>query len=478
VSSGAVGDGTGGGDAGPSRTLKGSFGAPKVPAVESGVPAPSEASNWTMLGYDPQSTYWNRGETKITKKTVASLDAAWVFDLPAGSTSSTEGVSPTGTPVIADGRVYVASSGVTTLDLATGDVIWRASEYHVTSSPALSDGVLYVHDTMGVVRAFRAEDGTELWKYQTSPLSVTCGYSSPKVTSDLVIVGGSSTDELSANAPEFRGFVLALHKRDGTLAWQKFTVDGAERGATVWSTVSIDEHLGVVYTGTGNNYGPPASSTSDAYLAMPLETGESFIWVQQMVAGDTWMINSPDPDEDFGANPVVYDVEGRRLVAGGNKGGDFWILDRETGAIIQKRNLGPGSAFKGGIFQAVAWDGQRLLTVCNGATSTEPGSEDASAQDTAVLYALDPLSLDINWARQIRGPVYGPIAVANGVGFFGKGATLQAFDTETGEVLKEVTTEATIASAPAISNGYVVFGSGMTWVQATQGTKYHALKVN
>jgi outer membrane protein assembly factor BamB len=95
----------------------------------------------------------------------------------------------------------------------------------------------------------------------------------------------------------------------------------------------------------------------------------------------------------------------------------------------------------------------------------------------SVLYALDPLSLDIQWARQIRGPAYGPISVTNGVGFFGKNRTLQAFDTETGEVLKEVTTDGTIASAPAISNGHVVFGSGMSWVQATQGTKYYAVKV-
>jgi polyvinyl alcohol dehydrogenase (cytochrome) len=306
------------------------------------------------------------------------------------------------------------------------------------------------------------------------------GFSSPVVTGDLVIVGGATLEEVLGPPAEFRGFVVAIHKVDGTLAWQKFTVEDPEHGASVWSTVSVDESLGIVYAGTGNNHGPPAGSTSDAYLAIPLETGDSFRWTQQIQADDIWMSGLSSPEYDFGANPVVFDVGDRKLVAGGNKGGDFWVLDRDTGVIVQKRNIGPGSAPKGGVFVAGAWDGQRLLTVCNGATSTDPGSEDATpgvAGNTAVLYALDPLSLDIHWARQIRGPVYGPITVANGVGFFGKNTNLQAFDTETGQVLNEAPTEGTIASAPAISNGYVVFGSGMSWLQATQGSKYHALKV-
>src|SRR5262249_25615710 len=152
-------------------------------------------------------------------------------------------------------------------------------------------------------------------------------------------------------------------------------------------------------------------------------------------------------------------------IAGGNKGGDFWVLDREKGEVLKQVNLGPGSANKGGFFINGAWDGKHLLAACNGATSTEPGSDpDATpgiAGNSAVLYALDPLTLDIAWSRQVKGPVLGPISVANGVGFFGKNTTLQAFDTDTGEVLFEFPTEATIATAPAVSNGYVVFGSGM-----------------
>ena len=79
----------------------------------------------------------------------------------------------------------------------------------------------------------------------------------------------------------------------------------------------------------------------------------------------------------------------------------------------------------------------------------------------------------------MAGFVFSWITVANGAGFFGKDKTLQAFDTATGEALFEFPTEGTISTAPVISNGYVVFGSGMSWPSggATAGTKYYALKV-
>jgi len=175
----------------------------------------------------------------------------------------------------------------------------------------------------------------------------------------------------------------------------------------------------------------------------------------------------------------VFDFNGRKLVAGGNKGGDFWVVDRTDGTVIQQRNLGKDawSPFKGGIFVSGAWDGSSLLAVVNNAVSIGEGSEEAPLGSAATLFAFDPLTLEIRWERQVLGSAFSPITVANGVGFFAKNKILQAFDTATGAVLFEYETEGTIATAPAISNGYVIFGSGMPWFTATNGTKYYALKV-
>jgi outer membrane protein assembly factor BamB len=422
-----------------------------------------------MLGYDLGSTYWNQGETKISVKTAPSLDKAWEFDTTAGVTA---------TPVINAGKVYVQSGAIIAIKTQSGSELWRNSDIGGFASMAFSDGVLYVHDSPSVVHALKAEDGTEIWQLKTTDIAGAVGFSSPIVTKDYVLVGGSTLEEVApapAGGLPFRGFVDAINKKDGTLAWQKFTVEGDERGCTLWSTVAVDEALGTVYAATGNNHGPPAGPTSDAFLAIPLATGGDYLWSQQILTGDVFTMGVSSPDSDFGANPIVFDYNGKKLIAGGNKGGDFWVLNRETGEVLKKVNLGPGSSFKGGFFVSGAWDGKRLLAACNGATSTEPGSETGGAP--AVLYALDPETLDTVWARQVAGPVFGPISVANGVGLFGKSMTLQAFNTETGEVLKEFATEATIATAPAVSNGYVVFGSGMSWIGATNGTKYYALKV-
>jgi polyvinyl alcohol dehydrogenase (cytochrome) len=461
-----------GGDVESSGTTKPPGDPP--PTEPPGAPA---SADWTTLAYDLHSTYWNKKETKVSKASAPTLVKAWEFDARASVTS---------TPVIAGGRVYVATSqgptegGVVALDLATGTEIWRNSSVQGFSSLALDQGILYLHDATGVVHALASENGEVLWNHKTDVNPHLSGFSSPVVTKDFVLVGGSSLEEVVVPAGEsatFRGFVIALNKRDGSLAWKKHTVEPPSSGAAIWSTLSIDEVLGTVFAATGNNYTPPASNTSDAFLALPLSNGADFLWTNQILAGDVFTSRQTNgnPEADFGANPVLLEVGGRKLAAGGNKGGDTWVLDRSDGTVIAQRNVSPGSPITGGIFNSGAWDGTRLLFVVNQTAGTAPGN--GAPGRAATLMALDPLTLDIVWERQIEGPGMSPISVANGAGFFGKNKTLQAFDTSTGEVLFEFSTEGTIGTAPAISNGYVVFGSGMPWISTTRGTKYYALKV-
>ena len=449
-----------------------------------GAPPPTEppgapvSADWTTLAYDLHSTYWNKKETKVSKASAPRLVKAWEFDAGAGA-------AVTSTPVIAGGRVYVATSpdssegrGVIAIDLVTGGEIWRNSSVQGYSSLALDQGILYLHDTTGVVHALAADDGRVLWEHKTDENQYLAGFSSPVVTKDFVLVGGSSLEESVVRPGEsatFRGFVIALNKSDGSLAWKKHTVEPPGSGAAIWSTLSIDEATGTVFAATGNNYTHPASSTSDAFLALPLANGTDFLWTSQILAGDVFTITQSNgsPEADFGANPVLLEVEGRRLVAGGNKGGDIWVLDRSNGTVIAQRNVSMGSGTTGGIFNSGAWDGTRLLFVVNRASGTAPGSADPISK----LMAFNPRTLDIVWERRINGLGMSPISLANGAGFFGDNKTLQAFDTSTGEVLFEFPTEGTIGTAPAISNGYVIFGSGMPWISTARGTKYYALKV-
>jgi polyvinyl alcohol dehydrogenase (cytochrome) len=427
-----------------------------------------------MLGYDVGSTYWNKGETKISVKSAPSLTKAWEFDTTASVTS---------TPVIAGGRVYVASADLIALDLVTGKEVWRNAGIGAYSSLSLSDGLLFLHDASGIVHAFDVKDGKERWNHdQSQDDPGTLGFSSAVVTKDYVLTGGSALEELvvAANAAKYRGFVIALNKKDGTVAWKKYTVDEPAHGGSLWSTPSADEESGIVFAATGNNHGPPVTDTSDGFLAMKLKDGSGdLLWKNQIFANDAWMFQNfaGGPDNDFGANPIVFDTGGKKLVAGGNKGGDFWVIDRVKGTVLKTRTLclpGSTSLFQGGVFVNGAWDGSELLVACNGPSSVY----DAGGAPSTLL-ALDPLTLDVVWEQPLAGKVLGFMSVANGVGFVGTDKTLHAFDVKDGKTLLDFDTEATIATAPSVSNGYVVFGSGMSWqyAGATPGTKYYALKV-
>ena len=49
-------------------------------------------------------------------------------------------------------------------------------------------------------------------------------------------------------------------------------------GADVWDSPTIDVKRNVMYIGTGNNFSDPATKTSDAVMALNLDTGE-VVWV-------------------------------------------------------------------------------------------------------------------------------------------------------------------------------------------------------
>ena len=426
-----------------------------------------------MLGYDSQSTYFNRAETRISRTTAPNLKVAFTADL---------GGNITGSPLQVGDRLYVAATSSKTVcyDLTTQQLVWEvpAATFTASSTFAYSDGTLYVHDFGGNLRALNAADGTQLWELDTSSYSFVVGFSSAIIAGDLVIVGGSTGEELLGTAPGFRGFVFAANKNTGQMAWNEFTVPEGATGAALWSTPSADPAEGRVYAATGNNYTMPATDTSDAILALNFDTGATE-WKAQRYEGDVWSVFTAslgNPDYDFGANPVVFEapINGTmtKLVAGGQKSGDVHVLRRDTGAEVWKRNISPGSNNgRSGIFNNGAWDGEHLLFAGNGATSDAPGSEPQDSNfGTAVLVALDPATGNIVWEKQLPGPVMAPITVANGVGFVPADRHVIAFDTDTGQTLFKHTAASTVASAPTISNGRVAFGSGISWSVGTAGT--------
>jgi polyvinyl alcohol dehydrogenase (cytochrome) len=430
-----------------------------------------------MLGHDARSNYNNTAETKISRSSVASLALKWEKDLGRNITSA---------PLQVGGRIYTAGDAIYCLDAASGDVLWRNGEFSTMGAMAYDDGVLYVHDPQSVLQALDASTGDKLWECPTAEQEGAAGFSSPIIAGDLVIVGGSTAQEVGNEKPTFRGSVTAVNRKTHEVEWRTYTVPEDQTGASVWSSVSVDVGTNRVFAATGNNYTEPGTDTSDAFLAFDFTTGV-MDWTSQRFAGDVWSIFAAElgnPDADFGANPVVFEAEVdgvmTELLAGGQKSGDAHVVRRTDGTEVWKRKLGPGDAAGSkGIFNNTTWDGKHLLFAVNGATSDAPGSEPVAegAVNPAVIFAVDPASGDIVWERQISGQVMAPITVANGVGFVGADKKLEAFDTNTGERLFEYPVDATIACSATVSNGRVAIGSGLSWLFGTPGSKLTVLEL-
>jgi len=117
----------------------------------------------------------------------------WSFD------TETEGCYSS--PALAGDTLYIGSDGVSqinlfALDLQTGAVRWKfPTPTQIYSSPAVADGVVYVHARNDHVYALNAKDGALLWK--TPALSpqdqfsvlADMAKSSPAVAQGKVLVG-------------------------------------------------------------------------------------------------------------------------------------------------------------------------------------------------------------------------------------------------------------------------------------------------
>jgi polyvinyl alcohol dehydrogenase (cytochrome) len=432
---------------------------------------------WTNQAYDVQSTWHNTNEPTLTKKNVADLKELW--SIPLGLLS---------TVTVVGKHVFTAgSSGISSINADSGSVEWTqggtpAESIGTSSSPTYDNGVLYIDNGVnGFIYALDADTGDVIWQTQVERHPQFAGFSTPIVYGDRVFVGVSSNEEAGTGAnATFKGSVVALDKKSGHIIWQTYTAGEGENGCAVWSTVALDPPARTLYAATGNNYTENAGPGSDSIFALDMKNG-GVNWHVQANAGDVFTtINPRSPDSDFGANPVVFDYEKKHYVAAGSKSGSLFVYDRESGEQIVTRVLGAGSAFIGGIFQALAWDGEYLYTVNNRTTSEAPGSEASNGDSvtdktTSVLFALHPLTLDTVWERQLPAWVWSPMTLVNGMGFLGAERLLEAFDTSDGSKLYEFKTEGTIIGAPVVNNGRVYVTSGLTYYFGHPDDKLHAL---
>ena len=314
--------------------------------------------------------------TQITADNVGDLEKVW--EVHTGDVSDGSGDLPatvwSATPVYANGMLYIGTPfyRVLALDPATGEEIWSfdtESTLEALTQPALKnrgvpyweadepvegeacqkivylgtmDAQLFAMDADtgelcedfaegGVLDVNQWNDTNDRW-----PLSLL---QPPTVARDKLIIGWAGKDWEWAAAPP--GSVFAVDAQTGERDWalQILPEEVRQRTGTanVWTHMSVDEGLGLVYlpvsSPSPNYWGgnrlediPLATSTT----AVDIETGE-IVWSYQYVHHDVW-------DYDTNAAPTLMDitVDGEEIPAlmQSTKMGMLFVLNRETGEPV------------------------------------------------------------------------------------------------------------------------------------------------
>jgi quinoprotein glucose dehydrogenase len=173
-------------------------------------------------------------------------------------------------------------------------------------------------------------------EYQAGSYHMT---SPPAVIDGLVIVGSAIND--NGRARTASGVVRAFDARTGAIKWSWDPMPAATTAgsgaANAWSVMAVDAERHLVFVPTGSAspdyYGglrPGDNKWANSIVALHSETGE-FAWGFQLVHHDLWDYDSASP-------PLLASIShnGRSVpvVIQGNKTGFLYVLDRDTGAQV------------------------------------------------------------------------------------------------------------------------------------------------
>jgi len=371
--------------------------------------SPVPGSSWNGWGAGlTNARFQPTAKAGVTADNVSKLELRWAFGVPGAAVMY-------GQPTVVGGRVFIgtARSRVHSLDAKTGCSYWSFdTSAAVRSAPVLGRiadrNVVFFGDRRAYVYALDARTGELLWRTladEQARSRITGGITLYKGRLFVPITGGEEGPSLS---PDYecckqRGAVVALDAKDGSIVWHTYSIPDEAKprgknssgtrnwgpsGAGVWCAPTVDEKLNLIYVGTGDNHSTPASETSDAVMALDVDTGE-VAWIHQFTPGDAFNIscipgygdiaNCPDPegpDADVANSPILVEMpSGRRLLLVGQKSGEIHAIDLEDREVAWTHRIGKGG-YVGGVQWGPATDGEAVYVALSDLTSERvPGPD-------------------------------------------------------------------------------------------------------
>ena len=419
-------------------------------------PQQSDATEgWPKYGGTLTMSGTPTGVSALTPENAPLLALAWQIKLKGPIASA---------PSILRNRLYIGDWGgyETLVDTTTGTVIAQVSlgqtnapqctpaQLGITSSPAISNGVLYLAGGDDSFYALDAKTLAVIWRRTLGDNSASGGYygwSSPAVVEGRVIQGIAS----NCDTPFVPGRLIALDIDNGIEANSASFVDDGKVGNGVWTSPAIDlaNRKVFVTTASGLDY---SDGLGYSIVRLNLDT---------FAIEDSWKLKL-DPanmwDADWGSSPTLFnDANGRLLVGAGHKDGHYYAFDRNnlaagpvwsapvarTGEVPQEGD---------GTLSTAAFDGTHIFV----GGGIPPDSADPLVGGSVV--ALDPATGAVLWRQTMPGPVIAPVSTVRGVVFAVGGNLIEAFNGANGEVLWTYRTTAPIYGGVAISGDSIYVG--------------------
>jgi len=498
-----------------------------------GTPPPIDLSapSWIGWGNDVTNNRYQKSPD-ISASDVPRLKVKWAFAYP------NRGVL--GQPAVTGGRLFVstASGTVYSLNPDTGCVYWMIdnkagvrSSIQIGPMPAGSAPkyAAYFGDEKARVHAVDAATGAPIWEMKLDDHPVARITGSPVLYQDRLYVPVSSIEEVLGQNPKyecckFQGSIVALDAYTGKIIWKTRTITDPPRpfqknsagtqmygpaGAAVWSAPTLDVKRRLIYAGTGNSYTESETNTTNAIIAIDMDTG-SLKWSNQATPRDAYLMfcsapgvgncpKNPGTDADFGASPILHTLpSGKQVILAGQKSGFAYALDPDNkGKTLWSVQVGAGSAL-GGVEWGPAADGENLFVAISDVVAApelaKPGLTAIRIATGEPVWSSPAPKPACTWGSQACFPsLSAAVTTIPGIVFAGSlDGHLRAYSTTNGTLVWDFDTGRTFdtvngkpatggsidSGGPVVANGTMYLNSGYGRLVGRPGNLLLALSVD